>query len=238
MELPGRLGPLDLDHAMGGFAMWDQLNGVLARAVQPDGSILNLERELKAGRLPLDEYRDLMTFRPSDLTIYDAGSVVKSARQFGLDDDFLRRLEDQGNVRFTYGGGIDLLGRHPVTSEILSVKRLSPEFPLVDSKIQGFSNIRPVIHGDPASIVIERDPLAALRINGRTGRTVVVDDFLSGRWSEPSGTGQLVQQAGELWIPRTNRADWTVRNPTAARAYDARYEQMLDICGRDKVHLR
>ena len=237
-RMPEHLDGLPITHITIYDASLDPINRVLARMMQPDGTVLNPWRELQAGRMSLAEYNDLMTFRPADLNRFDedvAGTFARSLGSQGVSYDTLARLRDQGVLRLPHGGGIDFLGRS-LDGKLRSVLTLDRN--LNSQTMTGLGTFRPVLPGNPREVAVVPNAMDALRLWGRDGAqgpTVIVDSVESGRWTSPLQGGQLLQQAERITLPAMRPG---LYGPAGDVAQRARWDQMLDIVGRDRVRIR
>ncbi len=238
MKMPEHLDGLPIDHITIYDASLDQINRVLNRVVQPDGSVLNPTRELKAGRMSPAEFNDLMSFRAPDLKRFDedvAGTFARSLGSQGVSYDTLAALRDQGVLRLPYGGGIDFLGSSP-DGKLRSVMNLGQD--LSTQRMSGLGTFRPVLPGNPQDIAVVPNAMDALRLwsrDGAQGPTVIIDSVESGRWTSPLQGGQLLQDAQRISVPAMKPG---LFGPAGDAAQRARYDQMLDIAGRERVQVR
>jgi hypothetical protein len=238
MNMPEHLDGLPIDHITIYDASLDQINRLLNRVVQPDGSVLNPTRELQAGRMSQGEFNDLMSFRAPNLNRFDedvGGSFARSLGGQGVSYDALAQLRDQGVLRLPYGGGIDFLGRGP-DDKLRSVLTMGND--LTSQRMSGLGTFRPVLPGDPREIAVVPNAMDALRLwsrDGAQGPTVIIDSVESGRWTSPLQGGQLLEQADRISLPAMRPG---LFGPAGDAAQRARYDQMLDIAGRERVHIR
>jgi len=237
MRMPEHMDGLPIDHITIYDASLDQINRVLNRMMQPDGTVLNPTRELQAGRLSQREFDDLMSFRAPNLNRFDedvGGSFARSLGGQGVSYDALAQLRDQGVLRLPYGGGIDFLGRSP-DGKLRSVLTMGSD--LDSQTMQGLGTFRPVLPGNPREVAVVPNAMDALRLwsrDGAQGPTVIVDSVESGRWTSPLQGGQLLQDAERITLPAMRPG---LFGPAGDAAQRARYEQMLDIAGRERVRI-
>jgi hypothetical protein len=238
MKMPEHLDGLPIDHITIYDASLDQINRLLNRVVQPDGTVLTPLRELKAGRMSPAEYKDLMSFRAPDLKRFDedvAGTFARSLGSQGVSYDTLAALRDQGVLRLPYGGGIEFLGRS-ADDKLRSVLNLGND--LSTQRMSGLGTFRPVLPGNPQDIAVVPNAMDALRLwsrDGAQGPTVIIDSVESGRWTSPLQGGQLLQDAQRISVPAMKPG---LFGPAGDAAQRARYEQFLDIAGRERVRVR
>lgn len=238
MKMPEHLDGLPIDHITIYDASLDQINRVLNRVVQPDGSVLNPTRELNAGRMSPAEFNDLMSFRAPNLNRFDedvAGTFARSLGGQGVSYDTLAALRDQGVLRLPYGGGIEFLGRS-ADDKLRSVLTLGSD--LSSQRMSGLGTFRPVLPGNPQDIAVVPNAMDALRLwsrDGAQGPTVIVDSVESGRWTSPLQGGQLLQDAQRISVPAMKPG---LFGPAGDAAQRARYDQVLDIAGRERVRVR
>lgn len=238
VRLPEELDGLPIDHISILDASFDPMNRLLSRVMQPDGTVLNPTRELQAGRMSQAEFDDLMTYRPPDLHRFDEDvgrSFARSLGGQGVPYDTLAQLRDQGVLRLPYGGGIDFLGRDP-GGNLRSVLTMGND--LVSQRMTGLGSFRPVLPGDPREVAVVPSAMDALRLwsrDGAQGPTVIIDTVESGRWTDARQGGQLLQDAERITLPAMRPG---LFGPAGDAAQRARYDQMLDIAGRERVRVR
>jgi hypothetical protein len=235
MMLPERVDGLDINHRTAMDATLDQLNYTLGRTLQPDGTVLNPWRELQAGRMTRAQFDDLMTYRPPDLHRFDedtSGAFARGLGDLGIGYDALARLRDAGALRLPREGGIELLGTDP-GGKLRSVMTLPPD--LSGQSIRGFGTFRPVLPGDPRHVQVVPDALDALRLwgqRGSEGPTIVIDSVESGRFTSMMQGGPLLGGAQQVTVPPMQPG---LYGPLGDVAQKARYDQILDLIGRDKI---
>ena len=104
--------------------------------------------------------------------------------------------------------------------------------------MSGLGTFRPVLPGNPQDIAVVPNAMDALRLwsrDGAQGPTVIIDSVESGRWTSPLQGGQLLQDAQRISVPAMKPG---LFGPAGDAAQRARYDQILDIAGRDRVRVR
>jgi len=237
MLLPEHVDGLEINHRTAFDATLDQVNYNLRSTLQPDGTVLNPWREMQAGRMTRAQYDDLMTYKAPDLQRFDedtSGAFARGLGGLGIGYDALARLRDAGALRLPKEGGIELLG-NDLGGKLRSVMSLPSD--LSGQSIRGFGTFRPVLPGDPHHVQVVPDALDALRLwsqRGTEGPTIIVDSVESGRFTSMMQGGPLLGGALQVTVPPMQPGLYGPLGDTAQRA---RYDQILDLVGRDKVRI-